>query len=42
MTFLTDSLKKTVEFLEPGIDPFRYIKKREGVKIIEIGEGGKI
>ena len=24
------------------IDPFRYIKKREGVKIIEIGEGGKI
>ncbi len=24
------------------LDPFRYIKKREGVKIIEIGEGGKI
>lgn len=24
------------------IDPFRYIKKRDGVKIIEIGEGGKI
>ena len=24
------------------LDPFRYIKKRTGVKIIEIGEGGKI
>ena len=24
------------------LDPFRYIKKRAGVKIIEIGEGGKI
>jgi len=24
------------------LDPFRYIKKRDGVKIIEIGEGGKI
>ena len=24
------------------LDPFRYIKKRDGVKIIEIGEGEKI
>ena len=24
------------------LDPFRFIKKREGVKIIEIGEGAKI
>ena len=24
------------------LDPFRYIKKRDGVKIVEIGEGAKI
>ena len=24
------------------LDPFRYIKNREGIKIIEIGEGEKI
>ena len=24
VTFLTDSLNKTVEFFEPGIEPFKY------------------